>query len=148
LLGLVPADVRMVTIEDTAELVPLVPNHLQLYGTAEETLDAVVKEGFRSAGQCLPVGEIRDGKTAMQALKLWLAVGGGLATIHADSARDALTRLAYLCQEVAPGTYDALIGSVVDWVVYVETVAGRRHITDVLQVDWKEEAYVLARVAQ
>lgn len=143
LLGLVDPRVRLVTFEDTAELVVSTPNHLQLYGTAEENLDAVVKEGFRSAGQRLPVGEIRDGKTALQALKLWLAVGGGIATVHGDSARDALTRLAYLCSEVSPGTYDYLLGGVIDLIVALANMQGHRQITEVLEVDWKEGQYVL-----
>jgi Flp pilus assembly CpaF family ATPase len=146
-VGLIPPSVRVVTIEDTAEAMPTVPNYVQLYAVADETLDAVVKEGFRSNGQRLPVGEIRDGKTALQALNLWMAVGGGLATAHGDSARDALARLAYLCGQVTPGAYEALLGGVIDVVVYLETVGGKRQITEVLRVDWKEGAYVLVDMA-
>jgi Flp pilus assembly CpaF family ATPase len=143
LMGVVPSDVRLVTIEDTAEGVITVPNHLQLYGTAEHDLDAAVKEAFRSAGRRLPVGEIRDGKTAIQALKLWQAVGGGLATIHASSGRNVLARLASLCADVSPGEYHSRLGEVIDLIVYLEIRAGRRQITDVLRVGWKDNAYDL-----
>jgi type IV secretion system protein VirB11 len=146
LLSLIPDSVRVVTIEDTAEVSVGVPNHLQLYGSADENLDAVVKEGFRSNGQRMPVGEIRDGKTAIQTLNLWLAVGGGLATTHGDSARDALARLEYLCAQASPGDYGYLLGGVIDLVVYLQTVDGRRQITEVLTVDWKEGQYVLGEL--
>jgi type IV secretion system protein TrbB len=143
LLALIPPHVRVVTVEDTAEAQPMVPNYLQLYGTAEENLDQVVKEGFRSAGQRVPVGEIRDGKTALQALNLWMAIGGGLATTHGASARDALARLAYLCGPESPGAYDPLLGGIIDWVVYLETVNNKRRVAEVVRVDWKEGRYVL-----
>jgi type IV secretion system protein TrbB len=146
MLALVPPHIRMVTIEDTAETIVTVPNHLQLYGTADEDLDLVVKEGFRSAAQSMPVGEIRDGKTARQALQLWMAIGGGLATTHADSARDALTRLQFLCGQDQPGDYGYLIGGVIDWVVFLQTVAGRRQVAEVLRVGWKDGAYDLETV--
>lgn len=145
LLAYMPPQVRTVTMEDTAELIVGVPNHLQLYSSHDD-LERVVRDGFRTAGQRIPVGEIRDGKTARQALNLWLAVGGGLATTHADSARDALTRLAYLCADGSAQAYDALLGDVIDLVVYMATVAGHRRIVEVLRVTWEEGRYGFATV--
>lgn len=124
----------------------MVPNYLQLYAADVADLGAVVKEGFRTAASRCLVGEIRDGVTALQALKLWLAVGGGIATTHADSARDALTRLQYLCAEVSPGDYQPLLGDVIDLIVYLrkEETTGQRHIAEVLKVNgWNGETYEL-----
>jgi type IV secretion system protein VirB11 len=143
----IPPTIRVVTMEDTSELAVCVPNYLQLYAQGESSLAAVVKDGFRTAAQCIPVGELRDGATALQALKLWLAVGGGMATIHAESARQALTRLAYLCAEVSPGTYEPLIGETVRWVVWLESVNGHRRVSQVVKVHtWNGEDYACETV--
>jgi Flp pilus assembly CpaF family ATPase len=150
LAAYIPPSMRVVTMEDTSELAVRVPNHLQLYAQDTTSLAAIVKDGFRTAAQCIPVGEMRDGATALQALKLWLAVGGGMATIHADSAHQALTRLAYLCREVSPGTYEPLIGDTIEWVVWLESVNGHRRVAEVIKVHhWNGENYacetILAR---
>jgi type IV secretion system protein TrbB len=143
LAAYIPKDVRVTTLEDTAELAVTVPNHLQLYAADAEELAAVIKDGFRTAAQCLPVGEIREGWAALQALNLWLAVGGGMATMHADSALQALTRLAYLCAEVCPGSYEARIGDTIRWVVWLESVGGYRQVSEVIRVyNWNGGQYV------
>lgn len=148
LVALIPQEIRVVTMEDVAELLPQQPNHLQLYATGLEDLAAVVKDGFRTAAQRIPVGEIRDGATALQALKLWLAVGGGLATIHADSARQALARLSYLCEEGGKAGADREIATVVKMVVYLaKTAEGVRVVRDVLRITgWENGQYVVEAV--
>lgn len=146
IVAMMPHATRVATFEDVRELSVMVPNYLQLYAADVADLGAVVKEGFRTAASRCLVGEIRDGVTALQALKLWLAVGGGIATTHADSARDALTRLQYLCAEVSPGDYQPLLGDVIDLIVYLrkEETTGQRHIAEVLKVNgWNGETYEL-----
>jgi len=142
LMATIPASVRLVTIEDTAETTVHVPNHLQLYTSAEADLQAVVKEGFRTAAHRMMVGEIRDGGTALNTLKLWLGIGGGICTLHADSARDALPRLEYLCKETSGGGDQPLIGEVIDLIVFMEAVQGQRRIAEVLRIQgWNGVTY-------
>ena len=149
LIRLIPPHTRVASMEDTAELTLSMPNHLQLYTSADADLQAVVKEGFRTAAQRILVGEIRDGVTAINTLKLWLGVGGGIATTHADSARDALTRLAYLCAEVGAGTYQPLLGDVIDLIVFMENIQGQRLISEVVRVyAWKGDRYDMETVWQ
>lgn len=144
LARLIAPNVRVCTMEDVRELSPTVPNQIQMYTSADADLHVVAKQGFRTAAQRILVGEIRDGATAINTFKLWLAVGGGICTTHADSARDALTRLEYLCTEVSPGQYQPLLGDVIDLIVFLESVEGRRRISEMLRVySWKEGNYVL-----
>jgi type IV secretion system protein VirB11 len=142
LAALIPADVRLVSMEDTAEAMLHVPNHMQLYTRDGEGLQDVVKEGFRTAAQRTLVGEIRDGETAVNTCKLWLGIGGGICTTHGDSARDGLMRLGYLCGEVGGGDWHRLIGDVVDVVAFLEHVDGQRLVSEVVRVQaWKDGAY-------
>ena len=144
---LIPPDVRIVTMEDTAEATPSVPNHMQLYTRDGESLQAVVKEGFRTAARRALVGEIRDGETALNTWNLWLGVGGGLCTTHGKSAWDGLVRLRSLCVDVGGSEAARLIGEVVDLVVFLERVDGRPQLREVLRVQgWKDNDYVVETV--
>jgi len=65
------------------------------------------------------VGEVRDG-AALEVLKAWnTGHPGGLLTLHANSAADALLRLEDLCLEAAPAPPKRLIESAVDLVVFI-----------------------------
>lgn len=142
LVRLIPPHIRLCTMEDTAEVVVGVPNHIQLYTSDDADLQAVVKEGFRTAAQQSLVGEIRDGITALNTLKLWLGIGGGICTTHADSAFDALPRWEFLCGEVAPGQYGPQLAEVIDLLVYLETVDGHCRIAQMVTINgWNEGTY-------
>lgn len=93
---------RIVTVEETFELsiaahdiVALQGRQPSLEGTGEITLRRLVKEALRMRPDRLVVGEVRDA----EALDLVLALNTGLpgaATIHANSAEDALVKLSAL----------------------------------------------------
>lgn len=97
-----PEDHRIVTVEETFELAVDAPDLVamqgrqpSLEGTGEITLRRLVKEALRMRPDRLVVGEVRDA----EALDLVLALNTGVpgaATIHANSAVDALGRLAAL----------------------------------------------------
>lgn len=102
LIGACPPDHRIVTVEETFELGVTAPDLVamqgrqpSLEGTGEVTLRRLVKEALRMRPDRLVVGEVRDA----EALDLLLALNTGVpgaATIHANSARDALRKLAAL----------------------------------------------------
>lgn len=93
---------RLVTVEETFELaidaddiVALQGRQPSLEGTGEVTLRRLVKEALRMRPDRLVVGEVRDA----EALDLVLALNTGVpgaATIHANSAQEALGKLAAL----------------------------------------------------
>ncbi|MFG6476376.1 CpaF family protein [Microbacterium sp. P06] len=93
---------RIVTVEETFELaidapdlVALQGRQPSLEGTGEVTLRRLVKEALRMRPDRVVVGEVRDA----EALDLLLALNTGVpgaATIHANSAAEALAKLAAL----------------------------------------------------
>lgn len=93
---------RIITVEETFELavdgpdlVALQGRQASLEGTGEITLRRLVKEALRMRPDRLVVGEVRDA----EALDLVLALNTGVpgaATVHANSAADALDKLTLL----------------------------------------------------
>ncbi|MFB7891495.1 CpaF family protein [Microbacterium sp. NPDC056044] len=102
LIAACPPEHRIVTVEETFELAVAAPDLVSLQGrqpslegTGEVTLRRLVKEALRMRPDRLVVGEVRDA----EALDLLLALNTGVpgaATIHANSAREALGKLAAL----------------------------------------------------
>lgn len=97
-----PPEHRIVTVEETFELAVTAPDVVALQGrqpslegTGAVSLRRLVKEALRMRPDRLIVGEVRDA----EALDLLLALNTGVpgaATVHANSAQDALRRLATL----------------------------------------------------
>ena len=93
---------RIVTVEETFELAVVGPDVVSLQGrqaslegTGEITLRRLVKEALRMRPDRLVVGEVRDA----EALDLVLALNTGIpgaATVHANSAVEALDKLTLL----------------------------------------------------
>lgn len=57
---------------------------------------------------------------------------GGLLTLHANSAADALLRLEDLAMEATPSSRRRLIESAVDLIVYIARTESGRRIEDIL----------------
>ncbi|WP_407662094.1 CpaF family protein [Microbacterium gorillae] len=97
-----PPEHRIVTVEETFELAVDAPDVVamqgrqpSLEGSGAVDLRRLVKEALRMRPDRLIVGEVRDA----EALDLLLALNTGVpaaATIHANSAADAVERLAAL----------------------------------------------------
>ncbi|WP_159498378.1 CpaF family protein [Microbacterium sp. 18062] len=152
---------RIVTVEETFELAVDAPDIVALQGrqpslegTGEVTLRRLVKEALRMRPDRLIVGEVRDA----EALDLLLALNTGVpgaATIHANSARDALVKLAALPllagRNIDRGFVVPAIASSVQLVVHcAQDATGRRRVVEVAQttgrvVDDAVEARTLYR---
>ena len=77
------------------------------------------------------VGEVRDA-AALEVLKAWnTGHPGGLLTIHANSAADALLRLEDLCIEAGLAAPQRLIASAVDAVVFMARTPNGRRIEEI-----------------
>ena len=118
LIQMFPANHRLVVIEDTIELRVDQLNTVRLEARKlskfDLTIRDMVKHALRQRPDHIVVGEIRgaEAQDVLQALNT--GHGGSLTTIHANTAEDALTRLAscamqaedrlpwdVLCQQVA-----------------------------------------------
>ncbi len=133
---------RVITVEETFELsvagrdwVALQCRQPSLEGTGEITLRRLIKESLRMRPDRLVVGEVREA----EALDLLVALNSGLpgmSSIHANSARDALAKLATL-PLLAGRNIDAAfvapaVASSIDVVVHCELArGGRRRVIEI-----------------
>ena len=98
-----------------------------------------LEQVLRRSGICRKMLFARNGAEALDLLKAWnTGVPGGLATVHANSAEDALDRLDHLAQEAGLRSAARLVACTVDLVAFlVRTPAGRR-VTEIVRVDGLE----------
>jgi pilus assembly protein CpaF len=144
----IPADERIVTIEDARELQVQQPNWVALEtvepidrGEAGVTIEDLVRNSLRMTPDRIVVGEVR-GDDSLHLLRA-LSTGhrGGFGTVHAASAVDALVQLQVLAQlastTMQPQVVAALVARAVDVVVYQEFFEdeGQRRVTEVIELD-------------
>lgn len=150
LLGSVPARERIITCEEVFELrlehpdwVALQTRNPSLEGTGEIPLRRLVREALRMRPTRLIVGEVRQA----ECLDLLVAMNSGMpsmATIHANSAREAVTKLCTLPLLAGPNiAADFVLPTVagcVDIVVHLVTdPAGRRQVGEICALSGRVE---------
>lgn len=156
LIAACPPAHRIVTVEETFELAVAAPDLVALQGrqsslegTGEVSLRRLVKEALRMRPDRLVIGEVRDA----EALDLVLALNTGVpgaGTIHANSAREALAKLAAL-PLLAGRNIDAAfvlpaVAASVDLVVHCERdSSGRRRVAEIVEPTGVEAGVITAR---
>lgn len=151
LAAAIPGSQRLITVEEVFELqcgrhpdwVALQCRQAGLEGTGEVTLRMLVKEALRMRPSRVVVGEVRSA----EALDMLLALNAGLpgmASVHASSARQALTKLCTLpLLGGANITSDFVVPTVatsIDLVVHTALGAdGRRAVQEVTAVSGRVE---------
>lgn len=123
------ANDRVVMIEDTAELQCSAADQVQLLTKRTDppvTMADLVRDTLRLRPDRIVIGEVRDG-SALDLLKAWnTGHPGGLATLHANSAAEALVRLEDLIGEVTSAIPRRAIAQGINLVVFIaRTVQGR-----------------------
>lgn len=128
---------RVIILEDTAELQCGADDvvHLLTKRTAPSvSMRDLVQMTLRLRPDRIVVGEVRDA-AALEVLKAWnTGHPGGLLTLHANSAADALLRLEDLCLEAGLMRPERLIASAVDVVVFIARTPDGRRVEDILDV--------------
>ncbi len=125
---------RLILIEDTYELQCNAPCHQPLRTAGTVDLRALVQVALRLRPDRIIVGEVR-GAEALDMLKAWnTGTPGGVATVHANSAADALGRLDYLAQEANVPPQAHLVASAVDLVVFIVRTPQGRKVTEMVRV--------------
>lgn len=99
LVSSIPIDHRVITIEEVFELRPRLPDCIALQtrganldGVGEISIRRLIKEALRMRPSRIVIGEIREAES----LDLLIALNSGIpgmATIHANSAREAIRKL-------------------------------------------------------
>ena len=121
LAELAPRDERVILIEDTRELQCTAPDTVALRTRpGVVTMADLVRSTLRLRPDRIIVGEVRGGE-ALDMLKAWnTGHPGGVATVHANSAKSALYRLEQLIQEAVVTVPRRLIADAIDLVVFIE----------------------------
>jgi pilus assembly protein CpaF len=141
---------RIVSVEETFEIrsegydwVAMQTRQSNLEGVGEISLRRLVKEALRMRPGRIVVGEVREAES----FDLLIALNSGLpglCTIHANSARDAITKLCTL-PLLAGGNITAefvnpTVGSCIDLVVHTRMLSsGKRQVEEIARVYWSNE---------
>ncbi|MGL5859255.1 MAG: CpaF family protein, partial [Angustibacter sp.] len=143
LSGLIPGAERIVTIEDAAELslqqehvVRLEARPANVEGRGQVTIRDLVRNSLRMRPDRIVVGEVRGGETLDMLQAMSTGHEGSLATVHANSALDALGRLETLATmsevDLPVDTVRDQINTAVDIVVQLTRAPdGARRVTEV-----------------
>jgi len=128
---------RVVILEDTAELQCDSANCVQLLTKRSDppvAMRDLVQMTLRLRPDRIVVGEVRDG-AALEVLKAWnTGHPGGLLTLHANSAQDALARLEDLAMEAVSHPPRRLIASAVEIIVFIARTETGRSISEIVEV--------------
>jgi pilus assembly protein CpaF len=150
LISAIPAHQRLITCEEVFELRPLLRDTVamqcrqpSLEGTGEVPLRRLVKEALRMRPDRLVVGEVRQA----ECLDLLLALNSGLpgmCSIHANSAREAVTKMCTLPllagENVGSAFVVPTVAASVDLVVHVSLDGdGRRRVNEIVAVTGRVE---------
>lgn len=95
----------------------------------------LVRDALRMRPDRIVIGEMRDGAAALETLKSWnTGHPGGLSTVHANSAIEALRRMEDLIGEVASQVPHRMIGEAVKCVVHIRRTPSGRRVEAVVEV--------------
>jgi pilus assembly protein CpaF len=144
LAAFLPTDDRLVVIEDTAELQLHAANLVRFEARREQpglpavTIRDLLRATLRHRPDRILVGEVRGGEAFDLLQALNTGHSGSLSTIHANSAEQALLRLAScVVQSGVDVPYQAVrlwIAESVQLLVHLERRHGQRQVTQVLRV--------------
>lgn len=128
-------DERVILIEDTRELQCAAADCVALRTRRGAiTLADLVRSTLRLRPDRIIVGEVR-GAEALDMLKAWnTGHPGGIATVHANSARSALYRIEQLAQEAVVAVSRRLIADAIDLIVFIAGRGSSRRINEIAQV--------------
>ena len=129
------SDERVILIEDTRELQCAAPDCVALRTRrGVVSMADLVRSTLRLRPDRIIVGEVR-GVEALDMLKAWnTGHPGGIATVHANSARSALYRIEQLCQEGIVTVPRRLIAEAINLVVFIQGRGIGRRIETIAEV--------------
>jgi pilus assembly protein CpaF len=146
LSGFIQSTQRIVTIEDSAELQLQQPHVVRLEtrppnieGKGEVTQRDLVRNCLRMRPERIVLGEVRGGEALDMLQAMNTGHDGSLTTIHANTPRDALTRIENMVSmtgiDIPPAGLRAQIASAVNVVVQVERQEdGRRRLSSIQEI--------------
>lgn len=150
LSGFIPADERIVTIEDAAEVqlqqphvVTLESRPANLEGKGQISIRDLVVNSLRMRPDRIVIGEVRGGEALDMLQAMNTGHDGSLTTIHANSPRDSLSRLETLVMmsgvELPSRAIREQVAGAIQVIVQTERLLdGSRKITKVSEISGME----------
>ena len=146
LSAFIPEDERIITIEDSAELMLQQPHVARMEtrprnieGKGEITQRELVKNALRMRPDRIVIGEVRAGEAIDMLQAMNTGHDGSLTTIHANTPRDALTRIETMIQmaglRLSERAMRQQITSAIDLVIQVSRMSdGTRRVTSICEI--------------
>ena len=159
LAALVSPTERIITLEDIAELRLAHPHVVRLEtrppsaeGSGEITLPHLLRTALRMRPDRLVLGEVRGSEAVPLVQAMNTGHDGSMATVHANSAADAVARVCSLVLQEVPGwplgAIRDQVGRSIDIVVHVgRTNDRRRAVLEVCETDPAAGELKLRRLA-
>ncbi|KGD64646.1 type II secretion system protein [Alcanivorax nanhaiticus] len=147
----IPREERILTIEDSAELVLNHPHVVSLEtrpanteGKGKVTARELVINSLRMRPDRVILGEVRSNEIIELLQAMNTGHEGSMSTIHANSTRDALVRIETLLAvsgyEASEKAIGRLIGSALDVIIQLERLPdGRRRVSEVVSLSPTED---------
>ncbi|MHC9010459.1 CpaF family protein [Stenotrophomonas rhizophila] len=146
LANYIPANERVITVEDTAELSLNHPHVVRLEsriggadGNGAISIRDLVRNSLRMRPDRIVVGEVRGAEVLEMLQAMNTGHDGSMATIHANSPRDCLYRIEMLAGFAGfQGSEDSLrrqIASAIDFIVQISRLgSGRRLLVSITEI--------------
>lgn len=156
LAGKIPASDRVLTIEDTMELKLGVPNLVRLLSNLDKGVSTqhLVALALRFRPDRILVGEVRGGEAYDMLQALNTGHDGGMASLHANNARSALSRLESMALLGIPSgsgwkleDMRKLIADCIHYVVHMKRSGEMRHVSEIIEIKgFRNNDYEIKRV--
>lgn len=141
LLKTIPAQERIILVEDTPEIADNHPNSLRLVavkgemGEARVTINDLLQASLRLRPDRIIVGEIRGEEATTFLRAINTGHPGSFTTVHANTPRGALEQIALMVMQsgtqLSRGETLAYARSLIDVVVQLSRTGGERMISDI-----------------
>ncbi len=153
----IPDGERIITVEDTAELrlqkehwIRLESRPPNVEGKGEVTIRDLVKNCLRMRPDRIVVGECRGAEAFDMLQAMNTGHEGSMATIHANTPRDALTRLENMCtmasSELPISSVREMVSSAVHLIIQLTRFPdGKRRITYVTELTGRDGGTILSQ---
>ncbi|HEX9034773.1 MAG TPA: CpaF family protein [Streptosporangiaceae bacterium] len=150
LSSFIPADERIVTIEDAAELqlrqehvLRLESRPASLEGVGQVSIRDLVRNSLRMRPDRIIIGEIRDGAALDMLQAMNTGHDGSITTLHSNSPRDSLSRLETMVlmaeMDLPQRAIREQMASAIDLIIHQTRLKdGTRRITHITEVEGME----------
>jgi septum site-determining protein MinD len=144
--GFIPSNERIITVEDAAELqlkqehvVRLETRPANMEGSGEVSIRDLIRNSLRMRPDRIVVGECRDGAALDMLSAMNTGHDGSMTTVHANTPREAISRLETLClmagMELPAKAIREQIAGAVNLIVQISRLSdGSRKIKSITEV--------------